>query len=419
MKRDVVNVAFAGLGGRGTGLMRMVLETMPDVNVLGVCDLYEDRMEEARQIVKEKRGNDPVATTDYHNLLAMEEVDAIITPSSWDAHIQICIDAMLAGKYAASEVGGAYSVEQCWDLVRAYEKTKVPCMLLENCCYGQNEMTVLNMIKKDLFGELIHCEGAYGHDLRDEVALGHENRHYRLDNYMHRNAELYPTHELGPIAKYLNINRGNRMLTLTSMASKARGVNEWIKKNRGADFENADYAFAQGDIVTTCIKCAHGETIVLTHDTTLPRGYSRGNRVQGTKGIWMEDKNGVLFDGMSSEPSYEHTFTDIEEFYDEYKHPLWKDYVAVGGHGGMDYLVMRAFIESVKNGTQTPIDVYDMASWMVITILSEESIALGSMPVAIPDFTNGKWIRREPFVRSRYCLDEVCEECFEEKKDQK
>lgn len=406
--KETVNIAFVGLGGRGMSLMKMVLETMPDVSVVGVCDLYEDRAQAGKQLVMEQRNTVPYATTQYRELLDRPEIDAIITPSAWDAHIPICIDAMQAGKYVATEVGGAYSVDQCWELVKTYERTGVPCMMLENCCYGREELTVLNMIKKGLFGEIIHCEGGYEHDLRDEVALGHENRHYRLDNYMHRNAELYPTHELGPIAKYLNINRGNRMLSLTAMSSKSRGVNRWIRDHRGVDFENADYAFAQGDVVTTCIKCAHGETIVLTHDTTLPRPYSRGNRVQGTKGIWMEDKHGVLLDGMQDGPSWEHQFTDLADFYPEYEHPLWKGYHAVGGHGGMDYLVMRGFIEAVKSGTQTPIDVYDAASWMVISILSEDSIAMGSMPVAIPDFTNGKWIKREPAVHSRYCLDEVC-----------
>ena len=410
--KETINVVFIGLGGRGYGLLNMVLDTMPDVNVVGVCDLYEDRTERAKEAVINKRGNTPVATLDYHELLKMEEVDAVITPSAWDAHVPICIDAMNAGKYVATEVGGAYSVDQCWELVKTYERTGVPCMMLENCCYGREELTVLNMIKKGLFGEIIHCEGGYEHDLRDEVALGHENRHYRLDNYMNRNGELYPTHELGPIAKYLNINRGNRMISLTAMSSKARGINAWIKDNRGEDFENANFAFAQGDIVITCIKCAHGETIVLKHDTTLPRAYSRGNLVHGTKGIWSEDKYGCMFDGSCEGASWGHRFTDMNEFFPEHEHPLWKDYTAVGGHGGIDYLVMRGFVEAVKAGTQTPIDVYDTASWMVISCLSEDSIAMGSMPVAIPDFTNGKWIKREPYVRSKYCLEEVCEDLF-------
>ena len=409
---DRVRVGWVGLGGRGYGLLGMVLDTMPDVDVVGVCDLYEDRVERGRALVKEKRGVSPMAVTDYRRLLERDDIDAIITPSAWEAHIDVCIDSMLAGKYVATEVGGAYSINQCWELVRTYERTRVPCMMLENCCYGDREMTVLNMIKKGLFGEVIHCEGGYRHDLRDEVANGDINRHYRLRNYMNRCAEIYPTHELGPIAKYLNINRGNRMISLTAMASKSAGIQQWIANNRPED-PHAGFPFVQGDIVTTCIKCAHGQTIVLTHDTSLPRAYSRGNLVQGTKGIWSEDKDGMLLEGMLDGPSYAHKFIPYAEFEKDHKHPLWRNYTAGGGHGGMDYLVMRGFIEAVKNQTQTPIDVYDTAAWMAITPLSEDSIACGSMPVAIPDFTNGKWTNREPYVRSKWCLEEVCEDMFE------
>ena len=409
---EKINVGWVGLGGRGYGLLQMVLDTMPDVEIVGVCDLYEDRTEAGRALVEQKRGRSPAAVADYRRLLEMKEIDAIITPSAWEAHVDICIDSMLAGKYVATEVGGAYSLDQCWQLVHTYERTRVPCMMLENCCYGKEEMTVLNMIKQGLFGEIIHCEGGYRHDLRDEVSLGNENRHYRLRNYKNRNGELYPTHELGPIAKYLDINRGNRMISLTAMSTKSAGLHRWINVNRGAEFENSDFTFAEGDVVTTCIKCAHGQTIVLTHDTTLPRPYSRGNLVQGTKGIWSEDKYGVLFDGNDDGPSWGHRWTSLNEYFGEYLHPLWRGYEAVGGHGGMDYLVMRGFVEAVKEQKQTPIDVYDTASWMAITPLSEDSIACGSMPVPIPDFTNGKWTHREAPTRSRYCLEEVCSELF-------
>ncbi len=411
--KERLKIAVIGCGARGSFLLRMILDHMPDVDVIGVCDLYEDRTEAAKQLVIEKRGMTPASSCDYKDMIALDEADAIVTPSAWEAHIEICIAAMEAGKYVASEVGGAYSIDQCWQLVHTYERTGIPCMLLENCCYGREELTVLNMIQKGMFGEVVHCEGGYRHDLRDEVALGNEIRHYRLRNYLTRNGELYPTHELGPIAKYLNINRGNRMLMLTSMASKSVGINDWIKRNRGDDFENANAKFALGDVVTTMIKCANGQTITLTHDTSLPRPYSRGNLVQGTRGIWCEDTHGVLFDGMDQNPSYAHRYRNLEEFMPEHEHPLWHDYQAIGGHGGIDYLVLRGFFDAVKNETQVPIDVYDMASWMSITALSEASIAMGSAPVSIPDFTNGKWCHREPYVRSKYCLEEVCFDCFE------
>ena len=405
---DAVRVAVVGVSGRGRGLLGLLLG-MPDVEVVGVSDLYEDRLARAKQDVIEKRGNTPMASTDFRRLLEMKELDAVITPSSWTSHADVCIASMDAGKYAATEVGGATSVEQCWELVRTSERTKKPCMLLENCCYGREELTIFNMVKQGLFGELVHAEGGYQHDLRDEICNGRENRHYRLANYSNRNGEVYPTHELGPIAKCLNINRGNRMLTLTATASKARGLHEWVKTHRGEEYDLFNRQFTMGDVVTTVIKCAHGETITLTHDTSLPRPYSRGNRIEGTKGIWMEDKYAVYLEGVSPKAD---VWDSLNNYYEKYEHPLWKWYRTEGvkgGHGGMDYLVLRAYVEAVKAGTQTPIDVYDTAAWMAVTCLSEDSVAMGSMPVAIPDFTNGKWFQREPAVLGKYCLTEVCD----------
>ena len=405
---DSVRVAVVGVSGRGRGLLGLLLG-MPDVEVIGVSDLYEDRLARAKQDVIEKRGNTPMASTDFRRLLELKELDAVITPSSWTSDADVCIASMDAGKYAATEVGGATSVEQCWELVRTSERTKKPCMLLENCCYGREELTIFNMVKQGLFGELVHAEGGYQHDLRDEICNGRENRHYRLANYSNRNGEVYPTHELGPIAKCLNINRGNRMLTLTATASKARGLHEWIKNHRGEEYDLFNRQFTMGDVVTTVIKCAHGETITLTHDTSLPRPYSRGNRIEGTKGIWMEDKYAVYLEGVSPKAD---VWDSLNNYYEKYEHPLWKWYRTEGvkgGHGGMDYLVLRAYVEAVKAGTQTPIDVYDSAAWMAVTCLSEDSVAMGSMPVAIPDFTNGKWFQREPAVLGKYCLTEVCD----------
>ena len=405
---DSVRVAVVGVSGRGRGLLGLLL-VMPDVEVVGVSDLYEDRLARAKQDVIEKRGNTPMASTDFRRLLEMKELDAVITPSSWTSHADVCIASMDAGKYAATEVGGATSIEQCWELVRTSERTKKPCMLLENCCYGREELTIFNMVKQGLFGELVHAEGGYQHDLRDEICNGRENRHYRLANYSNRNGEVYPTHELGPIAKCLNINRGNRMLTLTATASKARGLHEWIKNHRGEEYDLFNRQFTMGDVVTTVIKCAHGETITLTHDTSLPRPYSRGNRIEGTKGIWMEDKYAVYLEGVSPKAD---VWDSLNNYYEKYEHPRWKWYRTEGvkgGHGCMDYLVLRAYVEAVKAGTQTPIDVYDTAAWMAVTCLSEDSVAMGSMPVAIPDFTNGKWFQREPAVLGKYCLTEVCD----------
>lgn len=408
-----IYLAIIGLGGRGCGQMETLLQ-MPDVKVRVVCDVYQDRIENAQTIAEEIQGFRPDGDTDYKRVVARDDVDACVVMTSWTTHIVICIAAMKAGKRVAMEVGGAGSVEECWHMVRVSEETGIPCMLLENCCYDRREMALLNMVRQGVFGEVTHCQGGYEHDLRDEIGWGDVRRHYRQDNFLNRNGELYPTHELGPIAKYLNLNRGNRMVSLVSMASKSAGLKAWLKDNRPND-EVTNKPVHEGDVVTTLIKCANGETIVLTHDCTTPRPYSRGGRIQGTKGIWMEDNQSIYLEGGLSDamdehsaPIEPHTWVSEESYIKKYQHPLWKEYEEFGlrgGHGGMDYLVLRAFVESVQNGTNPPIDVYDAASWLSITALSEMSIATGSAPVAVPDFTDGEWIHRHGEADSRYALD--------------
>ena len=404
-----VRLAVIGLGGRGCGQLETLLG-MPDVEVPIVCDEYEDRVEKGKELVFKAKGYHPDGTLNYREAVDRADVDAVCVFTDWETHLEICMYSMKAGKKVATEVGGACSVDDCWKLVHTYEETGIDCMMLENCCYGKTEMALLNMIRQGLFGKLVHCQGGYEHDLRDEIGNGDINRHYRQRHFLSRNGELYPTHELGPIAKYLNINRGNRMVSLVSMSSKAEGLHAWLKENR-ADTELADAQVNEGDVVTTMIKCANGESILLTHDCTLPRPYSRGGRVQGTKGIWMEDNASIYIEGRTpADPSYwTHRWEKDEPYMSEFMHPLWKEYKEFGlrgGHGGMDYLVLRAFVESVQKNECPPIDTYDTASWMAVTALSEESIALGSNAVAIPDFTNGKWNKkRDRFATGDYALD--------------
>ena len=408
-KGATVRLGIIGLGGRGCGQTETLIQ-MPDVEVVAVCDVYPDRVEKGRELVYKHRGVYPDGETDFRRVLARGDVDAVCVFTSWETHIDICVQAMRAGKRVATEVGGANSVDECWKLVRAKEETGIECMMLENCCYGKEEMTLLNMIRQGVFGTVVHCQGGYEHDLRDEIGMGDVNRHYRQRHFLHRNAELYPTHELGPIAEYLNLNRGNRMVSLVSMSSKAAGLHEWLADHRaGTGLDAAQVN--QGDIVTTMIRCANGETILLTHDCTLPRPYSRGGRIQGTKGIWMEDNRSIYIENVSpSDPTYwTHRWENDEKYMREYEHPLWKEYEEFGlrgGHGGMDYLVLRAFIESVQKNECPPIDTYDTASWMAITALSAESIACGSAPVAVPDFTEGRWLqKREASATGEYALN--------------
>ena len=405
-----VRIAVIGVGGRGYGQMCTLLG-MPDVKVAVVCDVYEDRVKRACDKCAEVQGFRPDGTLDYREAVARSDIEAVMIFTSWQTHARIAVAAMRAGKYAAFEVGGAASVEECWRLVRTSEDTGKPCMMLENCCYNDTEMALLNMVKLGIFGELVHCEGGYLHDLRDEIGNGDVIRHYRQDNFHCRNGELYPTHELGPIAKYLDLNRGNRMLHLCSMASKSAGLRTWYRKNR-PDTPFPEKQVNEGDIVTTMIKCANGETIFLKHDCTIPRPYSRFGMIQGSLGTWQEDGRRLYLEGISPihEGEWTHSWEPDADYLKKSEHPLWREYREFGlrgGHGGMDYLVLRGFIEAVQEKRQTPIDVYDTASWMVITCLSEQSVSMGGLPVPIPDFTDGLWMNRSDHDDTMYTLEKI------------
>ncbi len=402
-----LRVGLIGMGCRGISLLEYTFLPMTEdrLEIVGVCDVYEDRRERAAARVEKACGYRPISTADYREVLKLD-IDAVIIMSSWVTHIEMAIAAMKAGKYVGMEVGGAYSVEDCWRLVHTSEETGVPCMLLENCCYGKRELMVLNMVKQGVFGEVVHCEGGYHHDLRPEIAGGEVNRHYRLQEYLNRNCENYPTHELGPIAKILKINNGNRMLSLTSTASCAKGMHAYLQQQTGPVTKYADAIFAQGDVVNTVIRCAGGETISITLDTTLPRAYSRGFTVRGTSAAYFEDMDCIFQDGVHRKYEFDARplWGNAEQYEEQYLHPLWRGFDPTGGHDGMDEMVFSAFIDAASAGVQPPIDVYDAAAWMSITALSAASISTGSMPVEIPDFTSGRWIARKDIVEQKYSL---------------
>ena len=334
------NFGIIGLSGRGSGMLREFL-AVPGVNVVAVCDLYEDSAKDGFNIVKEIAGNEPAVYLDYKEMLKRDDIDAIFCATTWITHARIAVDSMRAGKHVGVEVGGAASVEECWQMVRASEETGKFCMILENCCYDRTEMAVFNMYKMGLFGEVVHLEGGYRHDLRDEISMGRELRHGRLVNFKHRCGDLYPTHQLGPICKLIDINRGNRLLTISSIPSKTRGLRDWIRKNKGVDDIDANYEFCQGDVVSSMIKCANGETITLHHDCSLPRPYSRDYVVQGTKGMYEEDKGFYLDTPEFKEKYGSHNWAPVDEIRAEYEHPIWKEYEQESvnhGHGVMNYL---------------------------------------------------------------------------------
>lgn len=399
-----IRLGLIGHGCRGRDLLKDTILPMNRATVTAVCDLYEDRAAAAADKVQEVTGVRPFATTDYREVLSREDVDAVVIATAWEAHVDIAVAAMEAGKYVGLEVGGAYSVEDCWRLIDVYKETGTELMLLENCCYGKRELMVLNMVRDGLFGEIAYCEGGYCHDLRHEVANGERNRHYRLRNYLARNCENYPTHEIGPLAKVLDINRGNRFVSLTSVASAAKGLHAYIE-NTFDTHPYMDATFAQGDVVTTVLTCAGGQTVTITLDTTLPRTYSRRFSVRGVKGGYFEDTDMVFEDGKHNalEWTPEKLWGNAVEYEERYLHPLWRDYDPKGGHGGMDWILFEAFFDAAERGAHPPIDIYDAATWMAITPLSAQSIAEGRT-VEFPDFTNGRWETPRTATSGKYEL---------------
>lgn len=403
---EKVRLGFIGTGGRGIWLLRLALGR-DDVEVNGVCDIKEEAANNAAKIVtdtgRKKPGIYSGSKESFRQLIARDDLDGIVIATPWLWHTPMAVAVMKAGKYAAVEVPAATTEEECWDLVNTYEETGMPCMILENVCYRRDVMAVLNMVREGLFGELVHCHCGYQHDLRQvkfnpgvEFGPGANGEaEWRTFHSIYRNGDVYPTHGLGPIANYLNINRGNRFVTLYSVATKSRGLHEYVVQTAGENHPNADIRFKLGDIVTTLIQTAGGETIMISHDTNLPRPYSLGFRVQGTKGLWMKDGDQIYIEGVS-EP---HRWESSDKYLEKYDHPLWKKYeeqAAGSGHGGMDFFVMHAFIESVKRKVQPPLDVYDAAAWCVVSSLSERSIANGGEPQDFPDFTRGMWMMRKP-----------------------
>ncbi len=411
MRKETVKLGIIGLGCRGITMLTGVILPLREegVEVIAVCDTCEDRVLAAADAVEGAGVARPLVTADYREVLAIEELDAVYIATAWEAHVEIAVAAMKAGKYVGLEVGGAYSVADCYKLVNTYEETGTHCMLLENCCYGKRELMALNMVRRGLFGEIVHCSGAYGHDLRQEVVQGKENRHYRLRNYLTRNCENYPTHELGPIAKLLDINNGNKFLSLSSFSSAAKGLHQYIVEKQGLYRPLSKVNFAQGDIITTVLTCSGGQTVTITLDTTLPRYYTRSFTVRGTKGSYFEENDSVFLDQVHTEHEldWKKQWGNAQEYEEAYLHPLWQGDVGADMHGGIDHIVAKAFIEAIKSNTRPPIDVYDAATYMCVAALSEQSITLGGAPMAFPDFTNGRWTMRTDIVENEYTLDRI------------
>lgn len=412
---DMVKVGIIGVGLRGQNHLDLLLRRN-DVELVAICDIDDRMLKSAKDMISKSGKKMPeIITGDpyaWKKLLEKKGLEAVVIATPWEWHKPMIMAALDAGiKYVGTEVILGITLEDHWDVVKAAEKHQAQVMMLENVCYRRDVMAVLNMVRQGLFGELVHLQGGYQHDLREVkfndgikpygggVEFGEKGwseARWRTNHSVYRNGDLYPTHGIGPIAHYININRGNRFLSLSSFATKARGLHDYVVKKGGPDHPNAKVNFKLGDVVTTHIGCANGETILLQHDTNLPRPYSIGFRVQGTEGLWMDVNKGIYIEGKSAKP---HAWDEAKKWLDQYDHPLWAKYgkdAAGAGHGGMDFFVIHAFIESAKRKLPTPQDVYDAATWSAITPLSERSIELGNETVEFPDFTGGQWMYRKP-----------------------
>jgi predicted dehydrogenase len=394
-----VRIGFVGTGNRGTGLLQCMM-AVGGVEIPALCDINAEHLARAAKVVEEGLGRKPElydrGPEDYKRLCARTDLDAVVTATPWQLHTPVMLAAMEAGKYGATEVPAALTVDECWQLVETSERTGRPCMMLENECYYRYAMLILNMVEQNMFGELLHCEAGYQHDVRYlkgiEGKIGPTGELlWRGEHAVTRNGNLYPTHPIGPAAWCLGINRGDRFTYLVSMSTKSRGMNVKIAEMFGPDHPNAKRTYALGDINTSLIATENGLTVTLYHDTQSPRPYDEIFRVHGTKGIYSRTLRKIYIEGRSPK---EHTWEDDEPYYKEFDHPLWRQQGQTAekfGHDGADYLEFHQFLYAVRHGLPTPIDVYDTATWSVVSPLTEKSVAGRSAAVDFPDFTRGKW----------------------------
>jgi hypothetical protein len=395
-----IRVGFVGVGGRGVDHVRDLLG-MKGVEVKAICDIVPSQVENVQKMIEKAGQARPAGYSrgdqDYKRMCAEAELDLVYVATPWQIHVPVCVEAMRNGKNVAVEVPAATTIEECWQLVETAEKTGRHCVMLENCCYDRVELLVLNMVRKGLLGELVHGECGYLHDLRATKFSDGGEGLWRLDHALRRNADLYPTHGLGPVAQCMDINRGNQFDYLVSVASKSRSLNVYAAEKFGPDSPRAKLNVALGDVVSSLIRTLAGQTILVVHNTDSPRPYSRKILVQGTKGVVEKYPNPLVYiEGKGVADTWE----DLLKVYaDQWEHPLWKELAERSkgaGHGGMDFVMNYRLIQCLLRGEPTDMDVYDAAALSAVTELSERSIAGRGKPMDFPDFTRAKWRSRQP-----------------------
>ncbi|OHU89026.1 MULTISPECIES: Gfo/Idh/MocA family oxidoreductase [Pseudoalteromonas] len=402
-KLDIVRVGFIGVGQRGYGHVKRMSQ-IEGTQIVAICDTHQEVLDRSINFLSEQGQQRPATYTGaelaYQDLLARDDIDIVIISTPWKWHAPMAIDTMNSGKHAFVEVPLALSVEEMWDVVNTAERTQRHCMMMENVNYGRDELMVLNMVRQGLFGELLHGEAAYIHELRWQMKeVEHKTGSWRTDWHSKRNGNLYPTHGLGPVSQYMNINRGDRFDYLTSMSSPALGRAAYAQREFSPEHIRNQAKYISGDMNTTLIKTVKGRSIMVQHDTTTPRPYSRHNLIQGTNGVFAGFPNRIALEH-GSETSFHEWDYEMSSWYAKYDHPLWlrmgEEAKRNGGHGGMDFLMFWRMIYCLRNGEPLDQDVYDGAAWSVISPLSALSVSNRSASIDIPDFTRGAWQQGKP-----------------------
>jgi hypothetical protein len=402
-KMDVVRMGFLGIGSRGAGVV-MRFAQVEGIEIKALCDIVPDRVLRVKDRLKGL--HDPEAYTDNENswkaLCERKDIDLIIIATPWDLHAPQAIYSMQHGKHVAIEIPGVKTMEECWSIVETSEKTRKHCTLMANSAYGEFNLLTLNMARKGFFGEIIHGEGAYIHDRVSDPGRWNRDaknnywfsyRPWRLRENINRDGNLYAAHGLGTICQVMDINYGDKMDTMVSMSSNDFTMSNKMKDLAGKDEYYKPFADVnfRGNINTSIIRTSRGRTIMLQHDISSPRPNVRFNMISGTKGI-------IQLSPSPAKISTGHEWLSEEEFQlieNKYKPEIINKIGDMakerGGHGGTDTLVAWRIIDCLRNGIPLDIDVYDAALWSSIVPLSEWSVANGSQPVKVPDFTSGAW----------------------------
>jgi len=393
--RDVVRLGLIGCGRRGLSHLGDLVG-IEKVEIKALCDVVPEQVQKGEAILAKAGRPRPEAYTKgdhhYEELVRRDDLDLVYIATPWDWHVPMAVAAMQAGKHAATEVPAAKTIEDCWALVDASERTRRHCVMLENCCYGWNEMLVLNMVRAGLLGDILHGEAAYDHDLREIVFENASEGLWRRAEHVGRNGNLYPTHGLGPVARYMGIHRGDRFDYIVSMSSPEAGLTDYRKRRVAPGDPKWRETYTCGDVNTSLIKTLKGRTIVLQHAVSNPRPYDRINLIAGTKGIFRDYPARLYLEGQAGGERW----TGLKSQKERFEDPLWrqlKKAASRSGHGGMDYVMSWRLVECLRKGLPPDMDVYDAAAWSAPSPLSEKSVASGSAPVPFPDFTRGAFAR--------------------------